>query len=396
MPHLSVAIQNYGDVCACNVNKLSYNLNGSRYSVDQSVIDPIWSSATRKELADALDSGQRHPSCQKCWDNEDAGKTSARQSYLQSFGKLEPHPDQPRILVLKPGNTCNAACRTCNPATSSSWYQDDYKRKILRQPDLKFQDYVKDFESVRNSFHHTNQNFWPTLNRWYDNVEFIDIYGGEPFLIDSLWLSLEQAVQSGASQHIDLRVHTNLSIWNQDYIDILTQFRNVTIGLSIDSHVPAQFEYIRHRMKFDQCMTNAHRFASLKSSKCKVQVACTVSVLNVWDLENICNQLESQLKINVGVDNFVTEPDEYYDIRHLPRQIKNDLVRKFAKNPRLQVVRNFLSQSIPGCRLHWPKFCLETERLDGIRNQSFRTVFPEWYQTLEPYWDYKKPHPEWF
>ena len=48
MPHLGLAVQNYGDVCACNINKQSYELDGQRYTVDQGPINDIWSSSTRQ------------------------------------------------------------------------------------------------------------------------------------------------------------------------------------------------------------------------------------------------------------------------------------------------------------------------------------------------------------
>ena len=129
LPHLALAVQNYGDVCACNVNKQSYDLDGSRYTVDQGPLKPIWHSTTRQELITALDNGVKHDSCRYCWDAEAAGNSSPRMEFTRRFSHLVPDTDQPRLMIIKPGNTCNAACRMCNPATSSSWYQDDFKRR---------------------------------------------------------------------------------------------------------------------------------------------------------------------------------------------------------------------------------------------------------------------------
>jgi hypothetical protein len=55
-----------------------------------------------------------------------------------------------------------------------------------------------------------------------------------------------------------------------------------------------------------------------------------------------------------------------------------------------------MNQVVPGCQMYWPKFCLETDKLDRIRNQSFKAVFPEWYAILEPFWNYKKPNSGWY
>jgi hypothetical protein len=263
---------------------------------------------------------------------------------------------------------------------------------------LDFKLYIKDFETVRNSFHPDNQNFWPVMEQWYKKLEMIDIYGGEPWLIDGVWAGLSQAIEQGHSGHIDIQIHTNLSIWNTDYLDILSNFRSVKIGMSIDSHVKPQFEYIRHKLDFDQCMINAEKFVQYAQQHKNIAAVITTSpsILNIGNLDEIYQNLTKRFGVVVGLNNFVTTPDEYYDIRHLPRSVKQHLLEKFKKMPNLTVATNFMNQTIPGCDMYWPKFCMETDRLDQIRNQNFRTAMPEWFAVLEPYWDYTKPHPEWF
>lgn len=400
MPHLALSVQNYGDVCACNFNKQSYDVDGKCYTVDQSPLDRAWLSPTRQDLIRSLDNGHQHPSCQHCWDSESAGKQSTRQRFNEKFSNLAPSESQPRIMVIKPGNTCNAACRMCNPATSSSWYQDDFKRKKIRQPDIDFKIYIRDFESVRQSFHPNNPNFWPTMSEWTPGLEFLDIYGGEPWLIDGLWRYLEETVRSGHSQHIRVNINTNVSIWNQEYLDILKHFRSVLIRLSFDSHEKKQFEYIRHRLDFDLCLENARRFVNWgqQSSHTEINVICSPTVLNIGNLDAIYHGLKTLLPVPLSISNFVTGPDEYYDIRHLPRAIKEKLVPRFSSVPDLKIAANFMSSDEPvtHCSLVWSKFCLETDRLDKIRGQSFKDAFPEWYAQLEPYWDYRRLHPEWF
>lgn len=398
LPHLSLAVQNYGDICACNLSKQSYELNDRLYTVDQSPLENIWSSPTRQQLIHSLENGQRHEGCRACWEAEDAGKVSARQMFNHKFAHLVPHQDQPRIMIIKPGNTCNAACRMCNPATSSSWYQDDFKRKKLQIPELKFNSYIKNFESVRNSFNQHNPNFWPTVNDWYENLEYLEIYGGEPWLISGLWSSLQHAVSSGHSKHIDISLNTNASNFNQEYLDLLCHFRSIVIKLSFDSHIKSQFEYIRHKLNFDICVRNSQRFIKFAEERgnFSISVICSPSNLNIGNLDEIYFGLTDLLKINVDIDNFVTGPDEYYDIRHLPRDVKQKLKIKFSQDSKFNIVTNFMAQTIPGCSLWWPKFCLETDRLDDIRGQKFQKVMPDWYTVLAPYWVYDQHHPEWF
>ena len=397
MPHMGLAIQNKGDMCVCHCNSESYMLDGKVQTIDKITVDEIWQSPTRKMLIEQLDSGQKHHSCQVCWDAESAGKLSVRQELSALFSDLEPDPDQPKILILKPGNTCNAACRICGPDTSTSWYRDAFELEKRKSPDIKFNNYIKDFEAIKNSFNPDSPNMWPVLDRWYEKLKFLDIYGGEPMMIPGLWTSLQQAIAHGFAKDIDLRISTNGSHWNEEYMHILSQFKSADVGISIDSHIKAEFEYMRHKLDYDMTMQNSKKIIDYiqQHDNMTVRVCCTVSVLNIWNLIDINESLSSVLDINVGIPNFVYFPD-HHDIRHLPKDVKRKIIDKLKNNASYDPVINYMNQVVPGCEMYWPKFCLETDKLDRIRNQNFKAVFPEWYAILEPFWDYKKPNSGWY
>ncbi len=403
MPHLGLAVQNEGDICACNINSQSYQLNDSRQTIDKITIDQIWDSPTRKQIADILDSGVRNPGCKACWQDEDAGIKSSRQELNQLFGHLEPSNDQPKVLIVKPGNTCNAACRMCRPETSSSWYRDAYELVKQKKPDLSFKEYIKDFESVKNSFNPDSPNLWPVLNTWYKEMSFIDIYGGEPWMIPGLWTSLQHAIDNDYAKDITLRLHTNGSWWSEKNIEILSKFKKVTIGISIDSHIAKEFEYIRHRLNFQQVMDNSKKFMAYAKThnNIEVYICTTVTTINIYNLDDIVRSLKEEF-VNttgyspvIGFTNFVYEPT-IYDIRHLPKQVKQIIADKLKPSGKFDSVLEFMNQIIPGCVIHWPQFCLETDKLDKIRSTSLKEVYPAWAKILEPFWDYKKPHPEWY
>ena len=402
MPHMGLAIQNEGDMCACNINSQSYHLDGKRQTIDKITVDKIWDSPTRKEIADLLDSGIRNPGCQTCWQDEDVGITSSRQVLNEQFQHLIASDAQPKILIIKPGNSCNLACRMCRPETSSSWYRDSLELAKLKNPNLSLQEHVKDFEAIKNSFNSDSPNMWPVLNEWYKEIEFIDIYGGEPWMIPGLWTSLQTAIDNGYAKNISLQLHTNGSWYNDEYMRILSQFKSVRIGLSIDSHIKEELEYIRHKSKFEQIIENSKKFMEFAAISKTVDcyVCITITPINLWNLDEIATNLISILAtkdytIKLGTTNFVYDPT-HYDIRHLPKAIKQIIVAKFSNNQRLLPVVRYMNQIIPGCVVQWPKFCLETEKLDKIRTQNFKTTFLEWYKVLEPYWDYKRPHHDWF
>lgn len=397
MPHISLALQNKGDVCACNANKQSYQTDHNTiYTIEQSSIETVWASATRKELINSLDNGQPHPSCQKCWDLEKAGQRSPRQDFNSQFTVKQ--TESPSVLVIKPGNTCDGACRICNPETSSGWYSDAYQLEKRKHKDLELPVFIQKFENLRNCFSPKNNNFWPVFKKWAGGLEFVDIYGGEPWLIKGLWNTLSDIAEQGHSKNIVLRLHTNLSNYNAKYLDILGKFKKVYLNLSIDSHIKQEFEYQRYPLDFDRCISNAKKYCELTKnlSNIEMRVTCTVSTFNVWNIDQIHRELEKSLGIPVSASNFVTDPDHCYDIRHLPKKIKQELILRLSEYQPTLPVANFLKQTIPSCVIYWPKFVLTTEKLDAVRSQSFHETFPEWSEKLKPYWDYKKPHQEWF
>jgi hypothetical protein len=396
LPHLGMALQNHADLCVCNVNKSSWqDRNRQVMHVHTHPIKLAFQSHTRKMIAAALDHGIKDSSCQVCWDLESAGDESPRQTFNSLFGNIQPSPDNPRVLIIKPGNTCNFACRMCNPITSSSWYADGYELEqsnftstswYERNPKnqvatLTFNEYTRTFENIRNSFNRDNTEFWDTLKGWMNDLVFIDIYGGEPFLTPAMFDLLEHGVSIGTSKNISLYIHTNASVFNQHYLDILSQYKQVKFRISIDSDEPAQLEYIRHKSNFAQIIENGKKFKQFMDQHHNIEmgVTCTIVPFNVFYIDKIMQNLQGIFDTPVG-PNIVTTPE--YDIRHLPQPVKDYLIANTA-NP---LIRNFLQQTIPGCDVEWPRFCQATDKLDQLRGQNFAETFPEWWEMLKPYW----------
>jgi hypothetical protein len=394
--HLGMAFQNQSDLCSCNLNKESWQ--DSRREIIYVHSHPIktaFKSHTRKIISAALDHNIKHSSCQVCWDLEGVGAKSPRQTYNKMFGDITPLPNQPRILVIKPGNTCNYACRMCNPVTSSSWYSDGYELEKANltssswysnsqsQPaaDITFNEYTKTFETVRNSFNGDNLEFWNTLKEWIANLVYIDIYGGEPFLIPAMFDLLEHGVDIGASQNIEIGIHTNASIFNERYLKILGQYKKVNFHVSIDSSTPAQLEYIRHKSNFIGIIENSKKFKEVIKNHPNITMTITntITPLNVFYVDKNTKDLSDMLELPVAI-NIVTTPE--YNIRHLPISVKQYLINNLST---VEVV-NFLKQTIPGCDIEWPKFCRTTDKLDQLRGQNFAETFPEWWTFLKPHW----------
>jgi MoaA/NifB/PqqE/SkfB family radical SAM enzyme len=382
LSHVSLAVQNEGDVCVCNKNTQSFE-DGKRNKLylHKAGLERMWRSPTRKLITTALDHGKRIASCQACWDDEDAGVKSARQAFNEKLADLEPLPTQPRILILKPTNTCNMGCRMCQPSTSTTLYQDFFKLDTeLKKFSGSFKDYTGQFETIRLGLGKQNADIWDTFRQWVPGLEFLDVYGGEPMLAPAMWDQLLQADVSDTK----IQFHTNGTIWNQEYIDLLPKFKEVQIAVSIDSHIPEQLKYIRHKVDVDHLYANLQKYIGLSQqhSNISVNICFTVSIYNIWYADQITTELAKH-GVPVTV-NVVYGPDQY-DMRHLPWEIKKPLAARLADNEYCHALVNLLNHNIPGCDIWWPKFWAEVKILDRIRSQSFAEAFPEYYQAILPY-----------
>lgn len=379
MPHKGLALQNNGDYCVCNLNNMSFeNKQKQPMSVIDTPLQDAWQSHTRKMIGAALDRNRELPACSQCWDNEKATGHSARTEFNRVFHTVPILSDQPRILILKPGNTCNLTCRMCNPATSSAWYADAYKlEKSQNKIHSSFAEYTRGFEHIRNSYNRDNTAFWNTFVEWLPNLVFVDIYGGEPFLMPVLFHSLKTVAAAGKSHNTDLQLHTNLTNINYDYLDILNHYKSVKIGLSVDSDMAEQLEYIRYPVSAESIFQNLKKLQQIKDQYHNIafHINITVTPFNALNIENIKKNLREYFPVDL---NLVTNPDEY-DIRHIPLSVRKIIAEK---NPS---IAKFIMQTIPGCDQYWPKFWQITQELDRIRNQSFAHTFPEFHELIKPY-----------
>ena len=386
LSHISLAIQNEGDVCVCNKNTQSFE-DGRRTKLylHEAGLEKMWASPTRKLLQAGLDNGRRLSSCQACWDDEDAGVPSTRQQFNLELKNVEPIKTQPRILIIKPSNTCNMACRMCQPGTSTSLYQDFYQRDIeLKTFTGTFSEYTKQFETVRLGLGKNNLSVWDTFEEWLPKLHFLDIYGGEPMLAPAMWDRMIACADNDSVSDVSMQFHTNGTIWNQNYIDILPKFKHVQISISIDSHDQEQLSYIRYQVDVDKLYSNLKKYIELSNqhSSISVNICFTPSIYNIWYADEIHAGL-SKFKLPITI-NPVYGPEQY-DMRHLPIPVKNQIIEKLKKYKKLNQLIKLLNQTIPGCDIYWPKFWKEVQILDRIRNQKFEQVFPAYYKAIEPF-----------
>lgn len=354
--------------------------------LDTGTVEQAWHSPTRRQIQQDLAAGVQHPNCSACWNEEAAGRPSRRQVANQQFQDLAPTTDKPQLVDLKPGNICNLACRTCWPEVSSKWYRDFWEVEAQQwEPDYK--KYLSSWGRIRSSYSDENVRLWSDLETWFDSVKYYDIYGAEPMLLDKVFLILQRSVDSGQAQHQSLHINTNGTVWNQQYIDILTQFKSVSIDLSIDG-IGNHYDYIRYGETWNTIVDNIQRYRALAANHANIKLhvcvtVCSLNVLYLMDIQQyLCSQ---QLPMFF---NMVHHP-HYLNVRSLPDTVKAQIrntIETQRPNWQIQSVLDFMDMPLDDQPRQWAKFCASTKKLDLLRQQDLASVFPEFWQLIEPHW----------
>ena len=335
-PYRNLSWTTTGHVTPCN------NMVG--FPAVESVVQMKQTQAYQDLLTDNANS-VNSPFCQRCWDKELIGLVSKRQTdneLNQIYSRLD--SDYIKIDAAI-GDVCNAACRICGPDSSTMW------QKI-----------VPTWEQ-RN----VESTVWTEAMNRAQHVLQLDFGGGEPWAnaIPEQIALLEKIILLGRQQLVKIRYNTNGSLWPTRLIDLLEQFRQVEITLSLDD-IESRFEYNRWPLKWSVVQGNINKFVQLQqTSNVKITVNFTVSVFT-WQRAQVFKHWADTHGLEHINFNILTTP-WIYSIKSIPIEIKNNLPPT--------IFDNIVSSATQD---NWRETFLETtNRLDQQRNQSFRDTFPE-------------------
>lgn len=383
-------VTNYGTTQPCCYfdPKVDYkNSEGKKLNVNSTKVQDVFKNQTLAELREKFAKGEKPEQCSRCWKEEEAGIESKRIRDTRNFGEKQ-LVDTVRFLELNLGNTCNFACRMCGVEASIKWYKEDRRLRFADKTDDEYKSYVKKmYKSYED-----DSLFWQSVYDVAPTLETIDMYGGEPFLVQKQWEFLEELIRLGYSKNIRLHFNTNGSIFSQKYFEILDQFKHTTISFSIDG-VDEKFNYIRHHGNWESVLDNMAKWnnVTLNKDNFRLDICVTVSVLNILDLGEVSSFFINTFPNMPLFFNQVSWP-LYYSVKCIPNRFKGiitDRLINYIDSIDLQEVKDQIYTTIEFMNKnstpekHFDDFFRVNDVLDESRNQNFKNTFPELYNIFE-------------
>ena len=266
----------------------------------------------RQQLLD----GESPTGCAECQQMEKHGKVSGRQKQLLKVGvRLEqfektlvsspwvkefsqgPATTQlPQDWQIDLGNYCNGACVFCGPHSSSRLAAEFKKIGIVsKSPPPNWTD---DPALV--------QQLIDTLVA-SDHIQYLHFIGGETIITPAFKIILQALIQAGLNRTATIGFTTNLGVWRDDIVELLTQFQGVNLGMSVES-----FKIINDYVRYPVCLPNMFETMDKwlkigKQQQWLMQFRLTPTALTVGHMLGV---YEYAWNHNIAVEscNFLNEP----------------------------------------------------------------------------------------
>ena len=362
-------------LCCMSTEALT-DKSGDVASVRDTPIDDIRNGTKAVEIASALARGEKHPNCDRCWKEEDAGLQSKRLRDNDTFKHVTDDDTTLKVVELNLGTTCNLKCRICGPWSSSQWNKEFIQ---LGQWPGPADEYKKWLYRLNHSYDEDSL-FWEEFKTQLPYLEKIEMYGGEPMLVKKQWEMLKYAIQKGYNKNQSLNFNTNGTVFDMDKVNILREFKHVDISFSIDG-IEEKFEYQRHPAKWDEVIDNIKRYQYLSNKyNWNLAVCITVNNFNVYYLRETMEYF-NQMNMNFYL-NFLHDHVRY-SIVNLDENIKAHLTAVYNGYKGVPHIEMWLKKAVeymnvkPSKPEIWQDFLNITNQLDSIRNEKFDKVFPE-------------------
>lgn len=351
-------------------------------------LSEVWNGESMKTLRSNMLSGKKSEVCQRCYSFEESGQGSMRLTLNERYKHHLPEISNTRSdgyyeklnLIywdFRFSNICNFKCRMCGPQLSTGWYEDTKKMYGVLPADVP-QETDPD-------------KLWKQIEPLFDIVEEIYFAGGEPLIMEEHYRILNRLNEM---KRYDVRIRYNsnfsqLKYKSLDVLDIWPKFKKVDMFASLDGSW-GRGEFIRKGQSWPKFLENI-RLTKERAPNVNFNINYTLTLLNCFHSMDFHREMfETGVLENINNFrlNFAFEP-KHLNVQVLPTHYKqmlkekaDDYIDNFLKLRNADSIINEFNSLIKFANTSdssnlIPYFLHHMSTLDKIRNENWKTVFPE-------------------
>ena len=353
-------------------------------------IEELWNNDAMKKLRSNMLKGTFSKQCVKCYEQEQNGWTSMRKSANMHFGHhiKEIHDTKPdgthdKVNMIywdiRFSNLCNLSCRYCGSMFSSNWYDDQVA--LFGEPNHPKVTYAG----------RSKTDAYDQLLNYLPMVEQVYFAGGEPLIMEEHYKILKELIDIGKANSVRLIYNTNftkLSYKKLNVLDLWPEFKDVSVGASLDAMGP-RAELIRNGTIWADVENNREQMLK-KCPKVDFYVSATLSVFNHLHVVDFYNDWVAKGLITHQDWNMnVVQDPTHYRADILPQHMKKEVTQLYEEHIKTIEPKDHLGRATNGFQSAI-KFINGTDNtdllkdfkryvhmLDKRRNQKTLDVFPE-------------------
>lgn len=359
--------------------------SGKKYDLNETNLEVAYHSEYMQDLRRQFRRGEKPATCNRCWEEEDAGRDSKRihsqvrlKELYNQVDWANDDPDQLWFIDLKLGNICNLKCRICGSWSSSKWAEEEL---AYMPKDFNKKEHIAYTWLKQGAWPRKTTTFWDNMKTLLPNIKYFEFTGGEPWMIQEHWDLLEYAVDNNYSNDIDIHYNTNATQWPEDPV-IWRYFRRVDIAVSIDN-VGDRFEYERYGAKWDLANEIIDKINVLEQTtvpNITTQLCFTINIQNVYYLDELLEWAETK---NFGsiYFNMMHSPD-HMSIQKMTPAAQELVISKlkatfWTKQQYAQEIDSVIKFIENGTGSDGTEFLFKMQRTDEHRKQNFMDTHPE-------------------
>lgn len=286
-------------LCCTTSQDIVTNDNYHSFHAGKHSIDDYWNSNRMKNIRKNMMNGIKVRDCIKCYEQEDAGVDSLRDTtgmdeFIANTSDDGTYNKSAKIMQVHMSNICNLKCKMCSQMYS---HMNGLELLEMGKVSPEWLNWVKEQGANVNNW--TNE--LGVRQEWYKNKEFklkmfehisknirqLNIIGGEPTLMPEFYELFEYCDRQNTLHSKSVTVVTNLTNTNTKLTKWLPKLKKWRIWASLDG-IGERTEYIRYPSKWSKIIESLDFYKELaKTSNGGITLSPAIQLLNIDQLDDL-------------------------------------------------------------------------------------------------------------